>query len=388
LSVVNNAIEMLPDSNRPQVAPFCIAGVADDRLNILINQYEADGAGGILPHTDGPAYEPCVSILSFGASVPLTFQPQRRKDNGDASEETCPPGLPPSTAAPLVSASQPIDRDDVQREIDDLEVELLDRLAELEAEATSTDAVEGDVHLGKLAGWFHEAAAFRWHQLQALLQLAWLGITPQQVAPVPPAWACDVHSSRAEVATDAKDVGPCSVGEGCAAAVLPSLFCPPPNAEASRPFSVLLPPRSLICFWGSLYEQWLHGISPAAPLAVDFLPAVSTVTSSSAAAAATDPIPLAAAGFTATATARTQRLSAFGSFIRYRKACRLTTATTVSVGEVPCTAPSGSTWTVVAAAGNTAGLTAFNGALAEIIVNVRTGTRTSLTYRRVRSGDA
>ena len=46
--------------------------------NVLVNDYALDG--GIMHHTDGPAYDPCVAVLSLGGPTKLTFRPRLRAD--------------------------------------------------------------------------------------------------------------------------------------------------------------------------------------------------------------------------------------------------------------------------------------------------------------------
>ena len=47
--------------------------------NVLVNAYEP--TGGILHHTDGPAYCPGVAVLSLGGPVKLTFRPRLRPED-------------------------------------------------------------------------------------------------------------------------------------------------------------------------------------------------------------------------------------------------------------------------------------------------------------------
>ena len=48
--------------------------------NVLINEY-IPPLGGILHHTDGPCYFPCVAVLSLGGPVVLTFKPRLRPED-------------------------------------------------------------------------------------------------------------------------------------------------------------------------------------------------------------------------------------------------------------------------------------------------------------------
>lgn len=47
--------------------------------NVLVNAYES--TGGILHHTDGPAYFPGVAVLSLGGPVKITFRPRLRPED-------------------------------------------------------------------------------------------------------------------------------------------------------------------------------------------------------------------------------------------------------------------------------------------------------------------
>jgi alkylated DNA repair protein alkB homolog 6 len=50
--------------------------------HVLINEYDA--AQGIMPHTDGPSYEPHTATLSLGFPVVLHFEPMRKE-----SDQSC-----------------------------------------------------------------------------------------------------------------------------------------------------------------------------------------------------------------------------------------------------------------------------------------------------------
>jgi alkylated DNA repair protein alkB family protein 6 len=57
--------------------------------HVLINEYQP--ADGILPHTDGPSYEPCTATLSLGGDVVLRFAPRvHRKEDPQARLTTRP----------------------------------------------------------------------------------------------------------------------------------------------------------------------------------------------------------------------------------------------------------------------------------------------------------
>ena len=97
--LINRINELLP----PNVAPFTgeacgcnrLASETQDairrgdddddatRLNILINEYERPN--GIMLHTDGPAYQPAVAIISMASAVPLVFCPVMRGGGPAAS---------------------------------------------------------------------------------------------------------------------------------------------------------------------------------------------------------------------------------------------------------------------------------------------------------------
>jgi alkylated DNA repair protein alkB family protein 6 len=65
----------------------------------LVNRYKP--GEGILPHQDGPAYEPKVAIVSLGSPAVLRFWRRRRRREGDDDEAS---GVPvPGVDAPDAS---------------------------------------------------------------------------------------------------------------------------------------------------------------------------------------------------------------------------------------------------------------------------------------------
>ncbi|KAL3649356.1 hypothetical protein CASFOL_005759 [Castilleja foliolosa] len=55
--------------------------------HVLINEYQTDQ--GIMPHQDGPAYEPVVAILSLGSPVVMDFAPHSRFENASDTSANC-----------------------------------------------------------------------------------------------------------------------------------------------------------------------------------------------------------------------------------------------------------------------------------------------------------
>ena len=59
--------------------------VREDLNHVLVNAYEP--GRGIMPHEDGPLYDPAVAIVSLGASATMRFTPRRRDDaDADAAD--------------------------------------------------------------------------------------------------------------------------------------------------------------------------------------------------------------------------------------------------------------------------------------------------------------
>lgn len=145
-----------------------------NKLNILINEYQAPN--GILFHTDGPAYQPCVCIISMESTIPIIFTPNEVPSIMKSSQDR--------------QASSSIYDDDDEDDDDQSE---------------NDDAINDD-------DWKN------WMKRSVLISKF--------------AKYSDLSSAHLQDARLAH-----------------------PNS-----FAVLLPPRSMIVFSGSLYTNYLHGI--------------------------------------------------------------------------------------------------------------------------------